>query len=239
MSYGTETAFDARDMFAIDAAQSERAAFIRRTYMHLLGAVLALIGLEVFFLSTPAIYEPLFTLIAGHWWVALIAFMAASWIAQSWAQNGASPGLQYAGLALYTLAEAVILCPLLYIISRFGAPNIIPMAGLLTGVIFVGLTAIVFMTKADFSFLRGILWIGGLTAIGVALAGAIFGFSLGLAFVVPMIVLLSGYILYDTSNILHHYRTDQHVAASLALFASVATMFWYMLRLLSILSSRD
>ena len=239
MSYVPENAYDARDMFAIDAAQAERAAFIRRTYLHLMGAILALIGLEVWFLNTPAIYEPLFNLIAGHWWLALIAFAVTSWIAQSWAQNGASPGAQYAGLALYTLAEAVILCPLLFIISRFGDPNTIPMAGLLTGVIFVGLTATVFITKADFPFLRGSLWVGLVVAIGTAVAGAIFGFSLGLAFVVPMIALLSGYILYDTSNVLHHYRTDQHVAASLALFSSVATLFWYVLRLLSLLSGRD
>ena len=46
----------------------------------------------------------------------------------------------------------------------------------------------------------------------------------------------AGYILYDTSNVLHHYRTDQHVAASLALFASLATLFWYMIRLLMILN---
>jgi FtsH-binding integral membrane protein len=46
-----------------------------------------------------------------------------------------------------------------------------------------------------------------------------------------MIVLASGYILYDTSNVLHRYRTDQHVAAALALFASVAILFWYVLRL--------
>ena len=39
-------------------------------------------------------------------------------------------------------------------------------------------------------------------------------------------------ILYDTSNIMHHYRLDQHVAASLALFASVALLFWYILQLL-------
>jgi FtsH-binding integral membrane protein len=51
-----------------------------------------------------------------------------------------------------------------------------------------------------------------------------------------MIGLMSGYILYDTSNVMHHYRTDQHVAASLALFASVATLFWYVIRLLMSLS---
>jgi len=54
-----------------------------------------------------------------------------------------------------------------------------------------------------------------------------------------MIALACGYILYDTSNILHHYRTDQHVAAALALFASVAVLFWYVIRLLIALSGRE
>jgi FtsH-binding integral membrane protein len=51
-----------------------------------------------------------------------------------------------------------------------------------------------------------------------------------------MVAFAGAAILYDTSNILHRYRTDQHVAASLSLFASVALLFWY---ILSIFSSRD
>ena len=55
-------------------------------------------------------------------------------------------------------------------------------------------------------------------------------------FSVAMIGLAAGYILFYTSNVLHHYRKDQHVAASLALFASLALLFWYILR---IFISRD
>ena len=54
-----------------------------------------------------------------------------------------------------------------------------------------------------------------------------------------MVVFACGYILYYTSNILHHYRTDQYVAAALALFASVALLFWYVLQIFMSLSSRD
>jgi FtsH-binding integral membrane protein len=46
-----------------------------------------------------------------------------------------------------------------------------------------------------------------------------------------MIGLAGAAVLYDTSNILHHYPKDKYVAASLALFASIAMMFWYVLRL--------
>jgi len=109
----------------------------------------------------------------------------------------------------------------------------------LTLIIFGGLTAYVMMTRADFSFLRGFLFVASLAAFGVILVGAFTGFSMGLWFSVAMIGLSAGYILYDTSNVMHHYRTDQHVAAALALFASVALMFWYMIQLLISLQGRD
>ena len=54
-----------------------------------------------------------------------------------------------------------------------------------------------------------------------------------------MIGLMSGWILYDTSNILHHYPTDMHVAAALELFADIALLFWYIIQLVMEMSSRD
>src|SRR5204863_9730859 len=103
---------------------------------------------------------------------------------------------------------------------------------------FGGLTAVVFVSKKDFSFLRGILAIGSLALIGLALCSMIFGgFQMGMAYTIAVIALACGYILYDTSNVLHHYRIGQHVAASLALFASVALLFWYVIQLF--MSRRD
>ncbi len=67
--------------------------------------------------------------------------------------------------------------------------------------------------------------------MAVIVAGILFGFSLGLWFTGALIAVACGYILYDTSNVLHHYRIGQHVAASLSLFASLALLFWYVLRL--------
>ena len=59
----------------------------------------------------------------------------------------------------------------------------------------------------------------------------LFGLSLGLWFSFAMVGLAAAYIIYDTSNVLHNYRTDQHVGAALELFASVALMFYYILRI--------
>ncbi|HVW37183.1 MAG TPA: Bax inhibitor-1 family protein, partial [Pirellulales bacterium] len=149
-----------------------------------------------------------------------------------------SSSTQYLGLSLYVVAEAAIFFPLLYKASLIDE-RIIPTAGLATLTIFGGLTAIVFFTRADFSFLRTALWLGGFIALGFCLASVFIGFSLGLVFSVAMVALAGGYILYDTSNVLHHYRIGQHVAASLALFASVALLFWYIVRIIMALTSRD
>jgi hypothetical protein len=97
---------------------------------------------------------------------------------------------------------------------------------------FGGLTLIVFVTRKDFSWMRSILVIAGFVAMGLIVCSILFGFELGTIFSAAMIALASGYILYYTSNVMHHYRTDQHVAAALTLFAAVALLFYYILRLL-------
>ena len=166
------------------------------------------------------------------------AFVGVRWIAESWAKSNTSSGMQYAGLSLYVVAEGVIFLPILWF-AQTKFPDAISVAAAITLLIFAGLTAIVFITGADFSFLRSVLMLGGLVAFGLVICSMIFGFTLGLAFTVAMIALASGYILYDTSNVLHHYRIGQHVGASLALFASVALLFWYVLRLIMSLSNRN
>ncbi len=217
------------------ADESARAGFIRRTYTHLFAAIAALIGIEMLiFAVVPK--AKMMQIVEGIspmlWLVALGLFMVVGWLARSWASNGASPRMQYAGLSLYVLAEAVLLFPLLYVSVVFVDPKTPLMAAVVTLLVFGGLTAFVFTTGADFSGLGKFLALGGLVAMGAIFAGIVMGFSLGLWFSVAMVALASGYILYDTSNVLHHYRTDQHVAASLALFASVVLLFWYVLRIL-------
>ncbi len=234
MSYGWEYGV------AAQAAASDRAAFIRRTYAHLAGAILAFMGLEAVLVNmvTPQDIGRYFAS-RGSWLVVLLLFMGASWLAQVWARSDTSRGLQYLGLGLYVVAEAVIFLPILVIATNFCGPNVIPTAGILTLAVFGGLTLAVFVTKKDYSYLGPILCVGSLLALGLIVAACLIGFSLGLVFSFAMVALLSGYILYDTSNVMLHYRTDQHVAAALALFASVATMFWYILRIVMILNSRD
>jgi FtsH-binding integral membrane protein len=226
------------DTFAAWAAADERSAFITKTYLHLCGAIVLFIGLEGVLLSLPGI-EGLVQLMLGTrygWLIVLGLFMLVSWVAENWAQSAVNPVTQYLGLGLYVLAESVIFVPLLYL-ARARDPQIIASAGGTTLGLTVLLTAIVFITRKDFSFLRTVLWFGGLAALGLIVVAILFGFALGPVFTYAMIALACGYILYHTSNVLHHYRIGQHVAAALALFAAVALLFWYILQLF--LSRRD
>lgn len=217
---------------AAEASVEDRGGFILRTYLHLVGAIFAFVFLEVGLFATgiaQGISEALLSVGRG-WMLVLIAFMGVSWLADRWARSDAGPTMQYAGLGLYVVAEAVIFMPLLYVASLYD-PAAIPTAGLVTLVLFGGLTGIVFLTRHDFSFMKGVLGIATLGAFAVIACSMLFGFSLGVLFSGAMVVLAGGYILYYTSNVLHHYRVDQHVAAALALFSSVALLFWYVLRI--------
>jgi len=230
------------------ATESARAGFIRRTYAHLAGAILAFVAIELLifqvFLPGKAESTAFVMQLFGNpisMLVLLAAFIGVGWLAQAWASSDTSPGLQYLGLAVYVVLEAIIFVPILTVaIYYVKDPNILPTAGIMTLGLFAGLTLSVFLTGKDYSFLRPILSIGMMIALALCIAGMIFGFTLGLLFSFAMIALASGFILYDTSNVLHHYRTDQHVAAALALFASVALLFYYILRILiQLSSSRD
>jgi FtsH-binding integral membrane protein len=217
------------------AAESEpqvRAAFVRKTYMHLAGAILAFIVLEFLLVNSP-LAEPLTrTLFSGRfaWFIVLAAFMGVSMLANWWANSQTSTGLQYLGLGLYVVAEAVIFLPLLFVANRF-YPGTIMSAGIMTVLLFLTLTMTVFVTRKDFSFLAPILMISGFVALGVIGLSLAIGFNLGIIFSAIMVLFAAGSILYNTSNVMHRYNPDQHVAASLSLFASVALLFWYILQI--------
>lgn len=220
---------------AAEASGEERAAFIRRTYIHLAGAILMFTVLEfiLFQIGVPDMMVKLLARSQYSWLIVLAAFLGASWLAQAFANSEASVGMQYFGLGLYVVAEALIFVPLLWFTVKFSSPDVIPMAAIITGLLFAGLTYTAFTLRTDFSFLGAILKIGGFVAMGIIVAAIVFGFTLGLIFSSVMVLFAAGCILYDTSNVIRCYRTNQHVAAALALFASIALMFWYVIRILN------
>jgi len=225
---------------AAQAIPADRASFIRRTYVLLAAAIAAFIGVEAFFFVSgiaDVIASVLFSGGAVGWLVVLGLFMGISYLANRWAVSETSTGIQYAGLLLFIIAEAVIFVPLIYVATSFsGDGSVLLKAGISTIGLFLGITTTVFITRTDFSFLGPILAIGGFAALGFIVASAIFGFSLGSVFAFIMVAFAGTAILYETSNVLHRFNTKQHVAASLTLFASIALLFWY---ILTIFSSRD
>ncbi len=242
MSFG-ENPYQASNWGAVvaRAEPNERVDFIKKAYLHLLGAIVAFCGLEAVYLNTSFAHDVMQKLSGGGngpLIIAFILFMGCSWLARYWASSSTSVGLQYAGLGLYVVAQSFIFIPILYYAQHFGGESVIPTAATITLLLFAGLTAAVFITGKDFSFLRMGLIVAGLGLMGLILCSWLFGFYLGTLFTVAVIVLACGYILYDTSNVLHHYQIGQHVAAALALFASVALLFMYILRLLMQAQSR-
>lgn len=245
---------------------SDRVAFLRRTYAHLgiaLVAFAAVTGGMMTFMTKTSLKFSMWAF-GGRWnWLAVLGlFMVVGWIAERLARSDSSRGLQYVGLGVAVVAEAVLLQPMLWILMiRFGnattAQDInavlngdasLPMNGLaakillesvvITLTIFIGLTLTVFITKKDFSFMRGVLMICTFAALGVIIASMLFGFQLGAIFSGLMILLMAGYVLYQTSMIMSYFPPTGHVAASLMLFSTIATLFWYVLRLMMELNRR-
>lgn len=220
---------------------SERVAFLRRTYAHLGIALVAWIASTALLFRGASDFSLSFSswALTGYNWLAVIgAFMVIGFITDRLAQSESSKGLQYVGLFGGVLAWTFLLQPLLWLadasVTNFGA--VVGAAALITGLIFVGLTLTVFVTKKEFSFMRGALMIATFAALGVIIASIIFGFHLGAIFAGVMILLMSGYILYQTSLVMQYFPPTMHVAAALMLFSTVATLFWYVLQLVMSLS---
>ena len=225
-----------------DAAVEDRSTFIVRTYAHLAGAIFAFVAIIALLFAT-GIGDRMGAFLVSFgqigWLMVLGAFMGVTMIANKWAHSNASKGMQYAGLGLYVVAEAIIFTPLILMVMMIGAEtgtgglDILAEAGLLTVALFGGLTAVVFLTRKNFSFLRSVVMFGGLAAMGIIIVSAIAGFSLGLFFMWAMVVFAAVTILYNTSNVLHEYNTNQYVAAALALFASFALLLWYVIQIVA------
>ncbi len=224
--------FRATPSFSPEQAATQRGVFIMKVYGHLVGAIALFTLIEVYFFKSGLALNISKALLSVNWLLVMGGFMVCGWLARSMAAKAGGIGTQYFGLGLYVLVQAIIFAPMLYIANNYAGGGVIQSAAVITLLGFAGLTAVVFTTRKDFSFLGSMLRWGGVMAL-VAIVGAVlFGFELGTWFSVAMIALAGGAILHDTSNILRYWPNDRYVGASLELFASVALMFWYVLRLL-------
>jgi len=220
-----------------DAPAADRAAFFRRTY-GLVAAAFGAFAITLFALFVSGIAETFMRSIAGVGSWGMLGVMVLFWLgttaAQSLAFNRASRASQYAGLGLYVLLQAIIFVPLIYytaIVTKGNPDEILIPACMATGALVVALTAVVFMTNLDFSFLRVAIVIGSICALGIVIVSLFAGWSLGAWFSIAMIVLMATVILYQTNEIKNTMETDQHVAAAFVLFSSFVTLLFYVIRL--------
>lgn len=211
-----------------------RQRFIRKTYAHLALAIALFAGLEYVMVAMGLHIKAMQLLSAvGMWgWLGvLFVFGIASSMMQRWAENSISLEKQYMAWAGGILLESLIFLPMIGIaLMVSGDGNLLQQASIVTIALVVGLTAVVFTTGKDFSFLRPMLTIGFFVAIGLIVLSAIFGFTLGVWFSGGMVLFAAAAILYETSQIQYHYHESQYVGASLSLFSAVGLLFWYVLQ---------
>ncbi|WP_299119857.1 Bax inhibitor-1 family protein [uncultured Tenacibaculum sp.] len=234
-----ENSFDnGPKVLVAQVSEAERVAFYKKTYAHVGGGILLFIVFEYLFLQSASIVEFTLSMTQGYKWLLLLGgFMLITSYAESTALKTSDKNLQYLAYSIYIFAQAFIFIPLIYIaITYTNSLDLIKQAGIVTLGLFTGISSIVFITKKDFSFIRAGLTVGFFIAIGLIIAGALFGFNLGLWFSVGMCVLAAGSILYQTSNLVHKFSTDDYIPAALGLFASLMLLFWYVLQ---IFMSRD
>lgn len=220
---------------AAELSEDARAAFLTRTYLHLFAALTGFVALEVALFKTGVADQLAGAMLQLPWLVILGAFMLIGYLFSGLAARAQSLPMQYVALGGYVVAEALIFLPLLYVAFAYQPTAVQSAAGVsLLG--FTGLTGIALVSRRRFTALGAILKWVGLCAIGAIVGSLVFGFELGMWFNVAMVAFAGGAILHSTARVLHDYPEDRYVSASLELFAAVALLFWYVLR---IFLSRD
>lgn len=219
----------------ITLPEDDRAAFVMRVYQHVLAAVGAFVAIEALFFAT-GIAESLYDIFfgsGGRWLLLLGAFMIGQWFVANAVADLDNPARQYGGLIGSAAIYGVLFAPFLHYIYRVqDSGSTVAAAAVITALGFAGLSVVAFVTRKDLSFLRPLVMWGFGGAVLLIIGAVIFGFNLGVWFSVAMIVLSGAAILYQTQTIIRTYPSHAYVAGAVALFGSLMTMFWYVLRLL-------
>lgn len=212
---------------AIDAPVSERMAFLKKVYGLLAVSVFTAVVASVMTLSNELFLQTVRT----NYFVFIILEFAVLFFV-FWARKKETMGL--VALFAFTILTGITISPMV-----FAFKHVAIQAMTLTTLTFAGLSGYVAVTKKDFSFLSGILVTGLIVLIVGGLLNMLFFRSFDMAYLSSIfgVFLFSGFILYDTSNILRKYPTDEYISATLALYLDVLNLFQYLLFLLG--GSRD
>lgn len=207
---------------------STQMGFLQKVYsLFLLGLVCASAGAFAT-MTNPDIARA----VLGHFWIGLIVYFGVFFITTAVRKM---PVINVAALLAFTFVNGAFIAPALMLaVFKTGSMGVVYQAAGITGSIFVGLTAYTFISKKDFSFLGGIVYVGLFAVIGIMLVN-IFVKSEVASMAVSWIgsVLFSLFILFDTSRIMRTHESDEYVSGALSLFLDFINLFLFILRILS------
>ena len=224
MRFGSTTTLPRGVTPAASVTTTDRLVFIKKVYS-LLAMSMGTAAVGAYLGS-----GPLLLLVAPNMMLFFILQIGLIFFASFAARK---PGLNVIALFSFTTISGLTLGPLLYQVG----PSIAAEAFGLTAVTFAGLSMYVVYSKKDFSFMSGFLMTGLIVLVVGGLLNMFFIQSGMMHFVMSgaSVLLFSGFILYDTSNILRYYGTDEHVSATLALYLDVLNLFIALLSILNIM----
>ena len=224
MRFGSTTTLPRGVTPAASVTTTDRLVFIKKVYS-LLAMSMGTAAVGAYLGS-----GPLLLLVAPNMMLFFILQIGLIFFASFAARK---PGLNMIALFSFTTISGLTLGPLLYQVG----PSIAAEAFGLTAVTFAGLSMYVVYSKKDFSFMSGFLMTGLIVLVVGGLLNMFFIQSGMMHFVMSgaSVLLFSGFILYDTSNILRYYGTDEHVSATLALYLDVLNLFIALLSILNIM----
>ncbi|HIB16428.1 MAG: BAX inhibitor (BI)-1/YccA family protein [SAR324 cluster bacterium] len=225
MRFGSTTTLPRGVTPAASVTTTDRLVFIKKVYS-LLAMSMGTAAIGAYLGS-----GPLLLLVAPNMMLFFILQIALIFFASFAARK---PGLNMVALFSFTTVSGLTLGPLLYQVG----PSIAAEAFALTAITFAGLSMYVVYSKKDFSFMSGFLMTGLIVLVVGGLLNMFFIQSGMMHFVMSgaSVLLFSGFILYDTSNILRYYGTDEYVSATLALYLDVLNLFIALLSILGIMS---
>jgi len=146
------------------------------------------------------------------------------------------PGINLIALLAFGALTGMAISPLVGMVAAKSG-TLVTQAFMTTAVAFVSLTAYTFISRRDFSFLKGFVWVGLVSIIVLGLSNYFFFESPLLALGISGIgvLLFSAFILYDTSSILRDYPNEEYIAAALTLYLDVFLLFEHVLAMFGML----
>jgi FtsH-binding integral membrane protein len=228
-----------------------RLAFLRKVYAIFGASMVLWMGTTLVVATTPSLMGLAMPLMTSGF-IGFMLIMAGMFLLLRLTAN--SYPMNVVGIGLFSVLEGFLTAPLVYLALARGnevamaalqqgafvdsvfsqGGGIVTQAFVITAAVFTGLTAYALTTKRDFLWMRGALWMGFFALVGIMLLSFL-GIGEGLmgwGFSLAWVVLMGGFVLYDTQNILKRYPESMAVSAAATLLIDFIIMFKHILMLL-------